>query len=269
MNVTWWCSASDLPWTWDFQAYPGIWLFQLVLLAGYAWGASRHRATRGDLARFAAAWLLLWAVLDWPVGALAAGYLVSAHMLQYLMVSLVIAPILVGAMPDAMRDAMLAPRAAAPLRAVVRRPGLAFGLFNAAMLATHLPAITDALKPTQTGSMAIDLVWIATAVAFWWSIHPGSDSRTRLEAVYGRRFLYVTGFKLVPLFLGAFFVFADYPLYRTYELAPRVFDVITPVDDQLLAGLFLWMGATPILLYRIGEAFFTWHRLESERAGQV
>ena len=33
--VTWWCAASKEPWSWAFRAYPGIWLFMALLLAGY------------------------------------------------------------------------------------------------------------------------------------------------------------------------------------------------------------------------------------------
>lgn len=84
--MQWWCSARDIAWTWTWQAYPGVWLFLALLLAGYL--RVRRAVGQGDphlrgrTAPFIAGLALLWIALDWPVGPLGAGYLASVHMVD-------------------------------------------------------------------------------------------------------------------------------------------------------------------------------------------
>jgi cytochrome c oxidase assembly factor CtaG len=262
VNVTWWCSArTGAAWDWTPQAFPGIWLFVAAVLVAYLVAVRRGGATRGEIAFFLSGWLLLWGVLDWPVGALAAGWLLTAHMGQYVVISLVIVPLLENGMPDWMHRRLLAARGMGWARWFARRPFASFLLFNGVMIGTHLPIVTDVLKPLQFGNLLVDLSWIGAAACFWWSVRPGLE-RASVEAAYGKRLLYVAGVKVMPIFLGAFFVFADFPLYRTYELATRALP-LSAADDQTIAGWLVWMGATPILLFRLGSAFFTWYELEA------
>ena len=80
--VQWWCSAVDLPWTWEWRAYPGVWLFIGLFAFGY-WRVTRlasnpPEAERGwRRAAGAGGILALWIAFDWPVGALGGGYLRS------------------------------------------------------------------------------------------------------------------------------------------------------------------------------------------------
>jgi cytochrome c oxidase assembly factor CtaG len=274
VNISWWCSAKGVPWTWAPRAYPGIWLVMLAIAAAY-WVAIRRRraraapgevvATPHQVASFLGGVAALWVSLDWPIGAVGAGYLLSAHMFTYVIVIFVVGPLMETGMPGWMREALFAPRAMAPLRAIVRRPAMAFLFFNVVLVGTHLPPVVDTLKPLQLGAMAIDLLWLVSTLLFWLSTSPtGATGRT--DVVYGRRMLYILGVKLTPILLGAVLVLAEFPLYRTYELAPRITD-LSAMGDQVLAGWIMWMGATPLLIWRLGEAFFTWYALENPHGG--
>ena len=44
--------------------------------------------------------LLLWLATDWPLGLLGASYLASAHMLQFLIYTMAVAPILLLGIPE-------------------------------------------------------------------------------------------------------------------------------------------------------------------------
>src|SRR5262245_59388502 len=98
MSFQWWCSASTGPWTWEPIAYPGVWAVELLIAFIY-WRLSRVEGTKR-----AAKWagwfgvMSLSIALDWPLGPLAAGYLASAHAIQFLLVALVAPPLmLIGA----------------------------------------------------------------------------------------------------------------------------------------------------------------------------
>ena len=83
--MSWWPSAGGAAWEWGWIPYPAVWLLLIVIAGAYAaWVRSLRPGRRrtGDpevsadqIALFAAGLVVLWAALDWPLGALAAGYL--------------------------------------------------------------------------------------------------------------------------------------------------------------------------------------------------
>jgi len=113
---------------------PGVWLVMALLATGYILWRRRvlgHRARR--VARAAprvvrAGWLLVWAALDWPIGALGGGYLASMHTVQWLLLSQIARPSFSSACPRPVARRSL-PRLGAVLRAMADPlPGLL--LFN-------------------------------------------------------------------------------------------------------------------------------------------
>ena len=80
-----------------------------------------------------------WVATDWPIGALGAGYLLTAHMIQYVAYSLVIAPLLLRGTPRWMRELVLDAPGMGPLRALTERPFLAFVVFNVVLAAKGYP----------------------------------------------------------------------------------------------------------------------------------
>jgi len=278
VNVIWWCSAQQASWSWVPQYYPGIWAVMLGLLVGYVYavrrvGPSRVDAgelvvTRSQVISFVAGYVLLWVATDWPVGALGAGYLLTAHMIQYVFYSLVIAPLLLRGTPPWLRELVLGAPGMGPLRALTERPFLAFVAFNVVLAVTHLPFVADTLKPIQFGQMFLDVLWLVIALAFWTAI--GSfDDEDQHTLAHGKRLLYIIGMTLLPTIPGAFFVFSEFPIYSTYEFATRAFGDFSARDDQVLAGLVMWVGMMPFLMVRLALAFFAWSQAESRRAGQI
>ena len=74
--MTWWCAATSRDWSWAWRPYPGVWVFIALILALYAWKVLDFRlpASGSRLTAFGVGLTLLWACLDWPIGALGAGY---------------------------------------------------------------------------------------------------------------------------------------------------------------------------------------------------
>ena len=63
-------------------------------------------------------------------------------------------------------------------------------------------------------------------------------------------------------------VFSDYPLYATYELAPRVAGIAAGSDQQT-AGLIMKAGADPLLWIAMAIVFFRWQRAEEAAERQA
>jgi cytochrome c oxidase assembly factor CtaG len=266
--MQWWCSAQGEPWTWAWQAYPGVWLFIGLLAFGYVRLLRslphEERASRLQVGCFTAGAVLLWLALDWPIGALGAGYLASVHMIQFLVLGMVVPPLLLCSLPRAALDRL--PGTVQRGLRLVTRPVRAFLLFNLMVVATHLPDVVDALMATQLGSFAIDVAWIGGGLIFWWPVvHGASASQLGELAKVGYLGLQLIAMK--PLFV--FLTFSKYPKYATYELAPRVHH-ITARGDQQTAGLLMEVAGMIIILVAVGVIFRTWGaREDRDMRGQL
>src|ERR1700712_2351374 len=179
MNVQWWCSARGIPWTWSWQAYPGVWIAVLALGAAYArWSrpaevesARAHAVSDG---RRIGGWIgvaLVWASLDWPGGPLGTGYLASVHAAQFLALAMAAPPLLLrGIDGDRIRALLARNGIAAKIIIAVTTPLLAMLAFTIVMLSTHAPGVVDTLMRTQLGAFALDLAWFVSGLAFWWPV---------------------------------------------------------------------------------------------------
>lgn len=265
--VSWWCSGQTaVPWSWTPQPYIGIWLVMLGMVWMYARlvrAEARRTGTPVDRNRataFVGGWLALWIATDWPLGALAAGYLLSASMIQIIVYLYIASPLLVFAIPDSVRARWLHPRGAAPVRWIVRHPFVAWLLLQAVLVFTHVPAVADPLKALQLGMMLMDAIWFGSALLFWWALDAYRPASTGLR--YGKQAIYILGSKLAAMGLGIYFTFDNFPLFTTYEFANRVWPSVDALHDQQAAGLIMWMAMTPVLLIRLAILFQAWARSE-------
>lgn len=266
MTWSWWCSAQNTAWTWTWQAYPGVWLFVGALIAAYAWSLERYRPAgeqvpRGRRVSYGAGAALLWLAADWPIGALGAGYLASVHTVQYLVFALVGPLLLLNGLPAwALRAPLRRPWALAAAR-FVSRPLVAFAIFNAVMLGTHLPGVVDTLRVSQLGSFALDMLWLGSGFVFWW---PVLGPLPELEPMgYPGRLVYLVANIFIPTVPAAFLTFADYPIYGVYELAPRV-GSLSAREDQQLAGLAMKIVGGFVIFGAASALFFRWYRDEQQ-----
>ncbi|HEX9690500.1 MAG TPA: cytochrome c oxidase assembly protein [Gemmatimonadales bacterium] len=266
MNVTWWCSAQNAPWSWTWQAYPGVWLVVGSLIVGYVAtarrAAGRTHVTPGQGGSFALGVLLVWAMLDWPLGPLAAGYLASVHTAQYLVLALIVPPLLLHGSPPWMLRQWLGTGVRLRIARGLTRPLIAFAIFNVVMVATHLPAVVDTLKVSQLGSFAIDVSWAIAGFAFWIPIMAPLPELAPMRLP--GRIIFAMANLFLPTVPASFLTFAEYPIYALYELAPRV-SGLSAVQDQQIAGLTMKIGGGLVIFTTASILFFQWYRREEDK----
>jgi cytochrome c oxidase assembly factor CtaG len=265
--MRWWCSAQNTAWTWEWRPYPGVWLF--VIAIGFAlwyWnrvGARRAGNAPEPLHPFSVLGLLvLWLALDWPIGALGAGYLASIHMLQFQLIALIAAPFLLRGIS---RDALALLRGESAIARLVRRltaPLPALLALNVAVLLTHIPGIVDSLMATQIGSFLIDVVWLIGGLIFWWPVVVPVPERPRFVPALQIGYL-ILGLMFSPVMFGvaAFLVYSQHPLFGTYELAPPI-GALTSKNDHVIAGLLMSVGGSVIAFIALSKIFFEWSKRE-------
>jgi putative membrane protein len=269
--MSWWCAATGAPWSWTWQAFPGVWIFVALVAGSYAVALRRlepprfagddRPVTRRELALFALGVLALWIGLDWPVGLLAAGYLLSARTLQNLLFVMVAPPLLLLGTPRWLLRGLLRPRLAFRVARALARPLLPLVIYNAVLIGAHLPPAINLVSGSQLLSFAVDMLIIGSGLVFWW---PALARLPELEPLgYPGRLGYLLLSVFVPTVPAVFYTYARYPIYGLYELAPRVSN-IPAVADQQVAGLMMKTVGGVILFSVMSVMFFRWHRSERD-----
>jgi len=251
--MQWWCSASGRPWTWEPQYYPGVWLVVAGLALVFHVLSRRGRAMGESRLVYWVGWSavgLVWQVLDWPIGPLAAGYLASAHAVQFLSLALIAPPLVLLAVRKPLQ-------ALAPTKwlVFVTNPLVAGVIFNLIAITTHVPAVVDALMPTQAGAFVIDLAWVVAGLALWWPIIVQTPRRAWFSTPVAMLYLFLatlfhTGMAMVMLI-------RDFPMYGIYELAPP-WSAWSPLEDQHLAGGVMELAGAAVIFGIITVMFFRW-----------
>jgi putative membrane protein len=234
------------PWT----AEPVVLVLAALAAAMFVFGWARLRrrgradlAPAGRLALLAAGLAAAVLPLVSPLDALGDGYLLSAHMLEHVLIADVAAVLLVLAArgPLAMfllPPAVLRPLArAAPVRAALAfliRPPVAVVLWMAVMLAWHVPAAYTAalrsrpLHDVEHASFVVVglLVWIQV-------VDPTRRLATRTRLVTAL-LVFAAGQVMSDVL-----VFSFHPYYHPYAAQPHRALGLSPLADQRAAGLVM------------------------------
>jgi putative membrane protein len=263
--------------TWTFE--PGVVLSLAAFASMYALGLRRLWRTagvgsgisRGQAAAFASGWLALVVALVSPLDALS-DVLFAAHMAQHELLIVVAAPLIVlGApaiaimwlLPSARRKTVFETIRRRPVLAAwwtITAPATAWLLHAVALWVWHLPELYDAALEDGYVHAAQHISFFGTAALFWWGIAHGRYGRL----AYGAAVLYVFATALHSGVLGALLTFSQTPWYSTYASADARPWGFTPLEDQQLAGLLMWVPAGAIFVV-VGLFFFAAWLRESDR----
>jgi putative membrane protein len=243
----------DTTWTFDPWVVAPLSVSTVLYTIGVArlWGrAGRGRGVRPwQVACFAGAWLLLVAALVAPLHWLG-GRLFTAHMVEHEILMALAAPLLVVARPiGAILWALPAGwrrafgslgqvPAIAVLWGWLTDPLIATILHGVALWAWHIPAFYEAALASSRLHWLQHLSFFVTALFFWWSLLRG---RAR-ERGYGAAVMYLFATSLHSAFLGILLAVARQPLYPLQTRTALEWG-LTPLEDQQLAGLIMWVPA--------------------------
>jgi putative membrane protein len=249
--MQWWCFAQGTAWTWEWRAYPGVWLFvALIAFLAHRLGAFHPENGRARGAGYAAL-AILWLALDWPLGPLAAGYLASAHALQFILLAFVIAPLFWVATRRGLRAAPPTNR----LWRLLTQPIMAAVLFNVSVASSHMPRVVDQLMVSAAGAFLIDLLWLGSALLFWWPLIVRIPDRPTFGVPV--RLLYLLLGTLFHTVIAMVMLATELPMYGIYELAPPT-GWLPPREDQQLAGSIMELVGIVLIIGYATRLFFRW-----------
>ena len=223
-----------------------------------AWRLHGGRPRLGEAAAFAGALATLLAVLNGPLHALSDRYLFSAHMIQHLALTLVVPPLLLIGVPGWMLDRWLD---RGVLLRVPTRPLPALALYTVTLVGWHLPRPYTLALEIHGWHIVQHLTLMAAATLAWWPVLARSMVAPRLP--HAAQILYLFAFGLPMTAVAAMITGAETLLYPFYATAPRLLS-LTPLADQRLGGIIMWVPAGIVPLVAFTVVFFRWAAAESE-----
>lgn len=265
-------AGARISWT-SFTVHPSTVVGLGALGALYAWRA-RAAARQGlpPLGRtrpayFVAAILAMFFALNGWLHDLSDSYLFSAHMLQHMVLLMLVAPLMVMGTPGWMlRPALRIPAVNAIAR-VITRPLVTFGVFNVVLAIWHLPVFYNTAMAHHGVHIVQHLTFMMAAVLMWWPILSPLPELPRLS--YPLQMLYLFLMTIPMAVVAIFITYADRVLYPAYAAAPRILGV-TPLNDQLIGGLIMWIPGGLFFYAIISVLFFRWQgRDDSPASAQV
>jgi len=248
-----------------FSVHPST-VVGLAGLAGlYGWRARReHRSPKpAEAATFAGGLVAMFFCLNGPLHDLSDTYLFSAHMVQHLALTFLVAPLLVMGTPGWMlRPALRMPAVGAVARWVTR-PARCFILFNVTIALWHLPPLYNLAMAHHSVHIGEHLMFLATAVLMWWPLLSPLPELPRLA--YPGQMLYCFLMSLPMSIIAIYIAMADHVLYPAYEAAPRVWGIL-PLEDQMIGGLIMWIPGGLFLYAVMTVVFFKWADRDADSA---
>jgi putative membrane protein len=242
----------------------------------YLWGVQRIWLRAGvgkgisipSFAAFIGAGLALIIALVSPLDALS-NALFSAHMLQHLILVLIVAPLLIlSQFPLALlwilprRWAQILSRKWHQLSIFHRawklliNPMIAWLIFALIFWIWHAPLFYQAALHDETIHAFEHFTFLLSATLFWWILlNPARSKPSR----YGIGVLYLTTTGIHSGILGALMTFTIKPWYTFYSQSVIPWG-LTPMQDQQLAGLLMWLPGGTVFMFCALWCFAAWLR---------
>jgi putative membrane protein len=246
-------------WTWAPTVLVGLALAAWLYLRGVR--ALWRRAGHGRAVQpwrvwaYVAGLAALFLALVSPVDAVGEA-LFSVHMVQHLLLIMVAAPLLVlgdpvtvtlWALPIRWRRRVgLGWRRASWLRTpwrVLSFAPIAWTLHVFTLWVWHVPSLFELALDNEWVHELEHATFFLTALLFWWLLFAPHGRRLGI----GAKVAFLFAAMLQGTILGAVITFARHPWYWSYFGTTKAWG-LTPLEDQQLAGLIMWIPAGLIYL---------------------
>ena len=204
---------------------------------------------------FFAALFVIFASLNGPIHDLSDNYLFSGHMVQHLLLTMLMPPLLIVGVPGWMLRPLLRNRAVSAVARRVTRPISCFVIFNVVIAAWHIPALYNAAMENHDIHIVEHLMFMSAAVLMWWPLISQLPELPRLS--YPGQMLYCFLMSIPMSVVAVYITMADSVLYPFYSSAPRIMK-LSPMEDQLLGGLIMWIPGGLLFMVIMSVVFFKW-----------
>jgi len=240
---------------WEYEFHPEVWLLvgAIVALGVYSVRAIGPLAvtdaspviTVPQKRYFVAGVLLLWLAADWPMHDIAEEHLYFVHMFQHLLISFIVPPLLLLAMPAWLARLLILEEGVAQgaLR-FLTKPVVAGVLFNLFQILTHWGAVVNLSVENGAFHYVIHLGVFFSALLMWF---PVLGPLKEMQMSEPGKMLYLFLMSIVPTVPAGWLTFAEGVVYDAYDHEDPLWG-ISPTHDQqaagavmkIIGGFYLW-----------------------------
>ena len=254
-------SLAELFTNWDVPWMASLAL--VVIAALYMIGWTRARKTRLNhlpswrLVAFLSGILSLFVSIASPLDTLSES-LLFMHMAQHFVLMSIAPPLIVLGAPvvpllrglprfvirTCLRT-LFASQVVRSLFRVMTLPSISWMAMNVAYVGWHVPAAYEFALQSEGWHNVEHACFFFTGLLFWWTVirpWPSHQRPMQLAAVP-----YLLGADLVNTGLSAFFCFSGWLIYPSYAAVVRPLP-ISPLNDQIAAGAFMWVFGSMVFL---------------------
>jgi putative membrane protein len=198
--------------------------------------------------------------LNGPLHELADNYLFSAHMVQHLLLTLLMPPLLLYGCPDWLLRRLIQGTTGMAAARTLTQPLVAFGIYNIVFAGWHVPTFYNWALESHNVHIVQHLMFMSAAVLVWWPVLDPVPELVRMQSPL--RMLYLFALSIPMSLVSALITLSEDVLYGWYGDAPRVFS-LTVLDDQQLGGLIMWVPGALVFWAAISIIFYKWAMREN------
>ena len=247
-------------WSWD----PSVILGCAGLIVGYLVLVRPRRNWK--TVWFIAGVIVMFVALESPLDTLGDTYLFSAHMLQHLLLTFAVPPLLLLGIPKELMQKVLEWPLADRTERILGRPAVAWVIANVTLWVWHIPVMYNATLESELIHALEHLLFLITWTIFWWPILSPVEER-RMAPLSILPYTFFAG--VSNSFLGILLTYAPPGIYPEYvnpvdEYGAlhliRSMWMISPEIDQQLGGLFMWVPGMLVFLFTAMGGLSRWYR---------
>ena len=256
--------VTEFSWT-RWPVHPSTAIGCAVVLGAYffAIGPLRRKHQWADHVEtwqpvcFTTAILILFGALNGPLHELSDLFLFSAHMVQHLLMTLIMAPLMLVGIPDWLWRAMIRKTIGFSVARIVTGPLVAFGIYNVVFAGWHFPMFYNWALEDHNVHIVQHIMFIIAAMFMWWPVIEPLPELARL--ITPLRMVYLFAISIPMSVVSALITLSPEVLYTWYNDADRIFN-LTVIEDQQLGGLIMWVPGALIFWVAISILFYRWAR---------
>ena len=190
-----------------------------------------------------------------PLHELSDLFLFSAHMVQHLLMTMLMAPLILVGIPDWLWRAIIRNTVGFGVARVLTSPLIAFGVYNVIFAGWHFPMFYNWALENHNVHIVQHIMFIVAAMFMWWPVMEPLPELARL--VTPLRMVYLFAISIPMSVVSALITLSEDILYTWYSDADRIFS-LTVLEDQQLGGLIMWVPGALIFWVAISILFYRW-----------
>jgi putative membrane protein len=218
----------------------------------------------------------IWVSIASPMDGFADA-LLSAHMVEHLLLMSFVPPLLLlgypqvpllRGIPHVITVRLLAPflrmKWLRTLGHFLTKPVVAWLAMNLTFLVWHIPTAYDFALEHEHWHEFEHICFLTTSILFWWPLIRPWPTTSRYPGWIMLPYLVLAD--IVNTALSAFLAFCDRPVYTYYLQRPNSFHV-DPISDQRAGAVIMWVLGS--LIFLVPAVFVTFRLLHQEKTRRI